>query len=68
MAAELGISTHKLSHELHADPAAPRRRLQHHGTVCSTWYEPREIRAWWRARFCRHGVSLSRTCGECLDE
>ena len=50
MAAELGISTHKLSAELHADPAAPRKRLQHHGAVCGTWYEPRELRAWWAQR------------------
>ena len=51
LAEELGLTAMQLAYRLHHDAEGPRPKFKTGGkrTPSSTWYDPREVRKWWRA-------------------
>ena len=57
LADEFGVSSRSLAKRMYADPDGPRRIFRHHSgggssdyrTKSVSWYNPVEVRRWWRA-------------------
>ena len=50
LAEELGVARAAMVRQMNADPTGPRARVDHKGTAANAWYDPSEVRAWWRKR------------------
>lgn len=61
MAEEFGLTKFELVNLMRMDPTAPKHAQQHQGPgYCRTYYNPIELRRWWRARQAAKAALLER--------
>ena len=50
MAEEFGVSANQLRGIIGHSPDAPKPKLNSHSKAAHIWYDPDEVRVWWKSR------------------